>query len=130
MKKILFACCLAMMALAFTSCGGNSPVGVVNEYIECLKSGDYEKAVDLMHFNKELTDEDKQQLVDFLKDKMGKSIESKQGIASFTVDNADLSEDGESANVSYTINYGDGTSKTDNGKVVKVGNEWKIESGK
>ena len=130
MKKILFACCMAIMALAFTSCNGNSPVGVVNEYIECLKSGDYKKAVDLMHFNKEMTDADKEQIVSLLSDKIDKSIAEKQGIASYNVDKADLAEDGQSAMVSYTINYGDGTSKSEEGKVVKVGDEWKIDTGK
>ena len=83
-----------------------------------------------MQFKKELSDTDKEQVVELLSDKMGKSLESKQGIASFSVEKADLAEDGESANVSYTINYGDGTSKSDGIKVVKVDNEWKIDSGK
>jgi len=122
--------CLAIMALAVTSCVDNSPAGVAKEYLESIKAGDYKKTVELMHFNKELSDNDKEQLVSFFNDKAGKSINAKQGITSYSIDNTEVADDGQSASITYTINYGDGSSDTNDGKVVKVGDEWKIDSGK
>ncbi len=131
MKKILFSFCIAFVAFVFSACNSSSsPEGVVKEYIECVKSGNYEKIVDLMHFKKELSDSDKEQLVSLFRDKVSKSLEEKQGIASFSIDDVTLAEGGESATVKYTINYGDGTSKTEEGDVVKVDDKWMIDTGK
>ena len=130
MKKILFSVCVAFVAFLFSACSSSGPEGVVTEYIECLQKGNYEKIVDLMHFKKELSDSDREQLVSMLKEKVSQSLEEKQGIASFSIDDVNLAENGEAATVKYTINYGDGTSKTDEGDVVKADGKWQIDTGK
>ena len=130
MKKILSVLSLALVALAFVSCNSNSPEAVVQEYVADLQTGKYEEAIDLFYFKKNLTDADKQQYVSMMKDKWGKEIEKKGGITGVEITNVSVAEDGNSANVKYILKYGDGTSKDQDSKLLKVDDKWKMESGK
>ena len=130
MKKILSIMTLALVALTFVSCNSNSPEAVVQEYVADLQTGKYEEAIDLFYFKKNLTDADKQQYVSMMKDKWGKEIEKKGGITGVEITNVSVAEDGNSANVKYILKYGDGTSKDQDSKLVKVDDKWKIDSGK
>lgn len=130
MKKILSFLSLVLVALTFVSCNSNSPEAVVQEYVADLQTGKYEEAIDLFYFKKNLTDADKQQYVSMMKDKWGKEIEKKGGIVGVEITNVSVTEDGNSANVKYTLKYGDGTSKNQDSKLVKVDDKWKIDSGK
>lgn len=130
MKKILSFLSLALVALTFVSCNSNSPEAVVQEYVADLQTGKYEEAIDLFYFKKNLTDADKQQYVSMMKDKWGKEIEKKGGITGVEITNVSVAEDGNSANVKYTLKYGDGTSKDQDSKLLKVDDKWKMESGK
>ena len=130
MKKILSFLSLALVALAFVSCNSNSPEAVVQEYVADLQTGKYEEALDLFYFKKNLTDADKQQYVSMMKDKWGKEIEKKGGITGVEITNVSVAEDGNSANVKYILKYGDGTSKDQDSKLLKVDDKWKMESGK
>ena len=130
MKKILSFLSLALVALTFVSCNSNSPEAVVQEYVADLQTGKYEEALDLFYFKKNLTDADKQQYVSMMKDKWGKEIEKKGGITGVEITNVSVAEDGNSANVKYILKYGDGTSKDQDSKLLKVDDKWKMESGK
>ena len=130
MKKILSIMTLALVALTFVSCNSNSPEAVVQEYVADLQTGKYEEAIDLFYFKKELTESDKQQYVSMMKDKWGKEIEKKGGITGVEITNVSVAEDGNSANVKYILKYGDGTSKDQDSKLLKVDDKWKMESGK
>ncbi len=130
MKKILSIMTLALVALTFVSCNSNSPEAVVQEYVADLQTGKYEEAIDLFYFKKNLTDADKQQYVSMMKDKWGKEIEKKGGITGVEITNVSVAEDGNSANVKYILKYGDGTSKDQDSKLLKVDDKWKMESGK
>lgn len=130
MKKILSFLSLVLVALAFVSCNSNSPEAVVQEYVADLQTGKYEEAIDLFYFKKNLTDADKQQYVSMMKDKWGKEIEKKGGITGVEITNVSVAEDGNSANVKYILKYGDGTSKDQDSKLLKVDDKWKMESGK
>lgn len=130
MKKILSIMTLVLVALTFVSCNSNSPEAVVQEYVADLQTGKYEEAIDLFYFKKNLTDADKQQYVSMMKDKWGKEIEKKGGITGVEITNVSVAEDGNSANVKYILKYGDGTSKDQDSKLLKVDDKWKMESGK
>ena len=130
MKKILSFLSLALVALTFVSCNSNSPEAVVQEYVADLQAGKYEEAIALFYFKKNLTDADKQQYVSMMKDKWGKEIEKKGGITGVEITNVSVAEDGNSANVKYILKYGDGTSKDQDSKLLKVDDKWKMESGK
>ena len=130
MKKILSVLSLALVALAFVSCNSNSPEAVVQEYVADLQTGKYEEAIDLFYFKKNLTDADKQQYVSMMKDKWGKEMEKKGGITGVEITDVSVAEDGNTANVKYILKYGDGTSKDQDSKLLKVDDKWKMESGK
>ena len=112
MKKILSFLSLVLVALTFVSCNSNSPEAVVQEYVADLQTGKYEEAIDLFYF------------------KWGKEIEKKGGITGVEITNVSVAEDGNSANVKYILKYGDGTSKDQDSKLLKVDEQWKMESGK
>ena len=130
MKKILSFLSLVLVALTFVSCNSNSPEAVVQEYVADLQAGKYEEAIDLFYFKKNLTDADKQQYVSMMKDKWGKEMEKKGGITGVEITDVSVAEDGNTANVKYILKYGDGTSKDQDSKLLKVDDKWKMESGK
>lgn len=130
MKKIFCVLSLMLMALAFVSCSKNSPEGVVEEYVSCLKSDKYEDVIDICYFKKDLSDEEKAQSAAFLRDKMGPELEKKGGISGVEITKVDMAEDGESAKVSFTIKYGDGSEKSSTDRVVCVDGQWKLDTGK
>lgn len=130
MKKILSVLSLALVALAFVSCNSNSPEAVVQEYVADLQAGKYEEAIDLFYFKKELTDSDKQQYVSMMKEKWGKEMEKKGGITGVDITDVAVAEDGNTATVKYVLKYGDGSTKDQDSKLLKVDGKWKMESGK
>ena len=131
MKKILSFLSLALVALTFVSCSNNSPEGAVTQYFSYVKDAQYEKAVDMLYFKKgKLADKDKEQLVSLFTDKVAKQYDEKGGISSVTIDKVEMEEDGKAALVSYTINFGDGSTKSDNNKVLNIDGEWLLDSGK
>lgn len=130
MKKIISMLCTLAVVLAFSSCSNNSPEGVVKNYYSCIQKGKFEKAIDLMHFNKEISKEEKQQLSAIINDKGAKEFEKKGGIASYEINDSEISEDGETAYVHSTVTYGNGTTQSDRTKLIKVDGKWMIDSGK
>lgn len=130
MKKILSILSLALVALAFVSCNKNTPEGVIEEYVSCMQKGQYEEALDLFYFKKALSDSDKQQYAALLRDKVGKEIDKKGGITGVEITKVDVAEDGNSANAKYVLKYGDGSTKDETAKLLKVDGDWKMDSGK
>ncbi len=130
MKKIKLLG-LALITLAFAACtSSNTPEGATKDMLTQLQKGNYEKIVDMMHFSKELSKEDKAQMVALFQGKVQPEIEKHEGIASFEIGEVTMAEDGEHANVAYTINYGDGTSKPSKNEVIKVDGKWMNDAGK
>lgn len=130
MKKILSVLSLALIALTFVSCNQNTPEGVVTKYVACIQNGQYEEAIDLFYFKKNLTDSDKQQYANLMRDKVGKEIDKRGGLKGAEVTNVQMSEDGNSAKVDYTMKYGDGSAESKKADVVKVDGVWKLDTGK
>lgn len=130
MKKILSVLSLAFITLTFVSCNQNTPEGVVTKYVACIQNGQYEEAIDLFYFKKNLTDSDKQQYANLMRDKVGKEIDKRGGLKGAEVTNVQMSEDGNSAKVDYTMKYGDGSAESKKADVVKVDDVWKLDTGK
>lgn len=130
MKKILSVLSLALMTLAFVSCNQNTPEGVVTKYVTCIQEGQYEEAIDLFYFKNNLTDSDKQQYANLMRDKVGKEIDKKGGLKGCEVTNVQMAEDGNSAKVDYTMKYGDGSAESKKADAVKVDGVWKLDTGK
>ena len=130
MKKILSVLSLALITLTFVSCNQNTPEGVVTKYVACIQNGQYEEAIDLFYFKKDLSDDQKQQYVSMMREKWGKELDKKGGITGFEITNVETADDGNSAVVSYVMKYGDGTTKSENAQLLKIDDKWKMDAGK
>jgi hypothetical protein len=130
MKKVLSILSLALVALAFVSCSKNTPEAVVEQYVSALQAGQYEEAIDLFYFKKDLSDDQKQQYVSMMREKWGKELDKKGGITGFEITNVETAADGNSAVVSYIMKYGDGTTKSENAQLLKIDDKWKMDAGK
>ena len=132
MKKLISLLTVALVAFAFSACSSSedAPKKVVETYLSASQKKDSKKVVELFHFSKEVSAEDKESYEQLLDEKITKDIEKKQGIASYEVGEVTMAEDGNSALVEYTIRYGDGTEETEKIDVVKVDGKWLLDSGK
>ena len=109
----------------------DTPSSVAKKYLTYIKDGNYEKAVDMIHFKKEMTNEDKQQVVDLMKDKMTSAYGEQGNISDIEITSEEIDEDGEHAKVTYK--YKDAKKdkeKTDKMKLVKIDGKWMVDAGK
>lgn len=132
MKKILGILSLVLVMCGFAACNSatSSPENVVKAYYDAIQKGEVEKAVDLMHFKEEPTQEQKDEIVATFNDKLAMVNNHHQGIAAVEVGEVEMAEDGEHAVVKIKITYGDEQTKEDTEKVVKVDGKWFIDSTK
>ncbi|MBR6018265.1 MAG: DUF4878 domain-containing protein [Paludibacteraceae bacterium] len=132
MKKILGILSLALVMFGFAACNSatSSPENVVKAYYDALQKGEVEKAIDLMHFKGEMTQEQKDEIVATFNDKLAMVNNHHQGIAAVEVGEVEMAEDGEHAVVKIKIIYGDEQTKEDTEKVIKVDGKWFIDAAK
>ena len=131
MKNLFRLMAMALVVFAMTACGKSStPEGAAKAFLKSYQKGDYTALVDQMHFNKQVSDEDKAQFAELLKSKVAPEVEKKGGIASFDIDETKVAEDGQTAVVNYTIHFGDGSEGKDDMKLILVDGEWMLDSGK
>lgn len=131
MKKLLSMMAVCLMVMALSACGGstNTPEGVTEKAIKCIADKDYKGYVELMHFNKEKSAEDMQQIVALIKDKMDKEMDQKKGVKDYKIGTPEITDD--KAVVPYTLTYGNDETKEDKMKLVKTEDgKWMIDSGK
>lgn len=130
MKKLFTFAAVCLFVVALCACSSSkTPEGVTEKAIKCVIAKDYKGYVDLMHFSKEKSDEDKQQIASLIKDKMSKEVENKEGIRDYTIGTPEITDD--KAVVPYTLTYGNGETKEDSMKLVKTEDgKWMIDSGK
>ncbi len=129
MKKFFYSLFAALTLILFASCA-NTPSSVVTTYLDNFQKGDYAAMVDQMHFKKNMTDKDKAEIVSILEEKGKETAEKNEGIAGFVVVSEEIAEDGLTAKVNYTLTYGNGKTKDEDIKLVKVDNKWMLDSGK
>lgn len=128
MKKLSFILLSACMLL-LVSCTNSTPSSVAKDYLTAIQKGDYEKAVDLIHFQKEMTASDKEEVAKLMREKI--EINGEPSIEDIEITGEDVKEDGEHAKVSYK--YKDkkkDKEKTDKLDLVKIDGKWMIDSGK
>lgn len=129
MKKFFYSLCAALTLILFASCA-NTPSSVATDYLDNFKKGDYAAMVDQMHFKKNMTDKDKGEIISILEEKGKETIEKNEGIAGFVIVSEEIAEDGFTAKVNYTLTYGNGKTKDEEIKLVKVNDKWMLDSGK
>ena len=132
MKTIFRMMAIAIAAVLFAACGSKSatPEGAAEAFLKDYQKGNYEAMVAQMHFTKEMSKEDKAQIVEFIKEKTAPEIEKRGGIQSFEVTEVVAAEDGHSAKVKYTLHFGDGSESKDDMKLVNVDGKWMLDGGK
>lgn len=131
MKNLLFAIFTCLCALIMVSCGGGStPTAKAEAYLDAAKDGNYAEMVDQLHFKKEMTDEQKAQLVTMLEEKAQKSIEKDGAMESYEIISETISEDGTEAKVECLSKYSTGKEKTETIKLVNIDGNWLVDSGK
>lgn len=130
MKKLLRNLFGLICMLVMVSCGDDTPTAVAEGYLDDLKAGKYQELVDNLHFKKEISDNNKQQLVLMLEDKATKTIEKKGAIQSYEIISEEIAENGEKAVVRYNLNYANDTDKNQKIDLVKVDGKWKVSAGK
>ena len=119
------------MLLLVSCIDNNTPSTVAKDYLTSIQKGDYEKAVDLIHFNKEMTNKDKEEVVKLMKEKMEASYGEQGNIQDIEITGEEIKEDGEHAKVAYKyMDSKKGKEKKDKLNLVKIDGKWMIDSGK
>ena len=131
MRKLSFFLLSACMLLLVSCIDNNTPSAVAKDYLTNIQKGNYEKAVDLIHFNKDMTNKDKEEVVKLMKEKMEASYGEQGNIQDIEITGEEIKEDGEHAKVSYKyMDSKKGKEKKDKLNLVKIDGKWMIDSGK
>lgn len=133
MRKLSFFLLSACMFLLVSCIDNNTPSAVTKQYLTLIQNGEYRKAVDMIHFNKELTDKDKDEVAELIKDKMDKSYGEEGKIKDIEITGEEIKKEGDSERAKVSYKYTDpkkGKEKKDKVSLVKVDGKWMIESGK
>ncbi len=135
MKKLISShLCLTFVmvcVIALAACsGGNTPEGVVKKYASYLQNEKYDKIVDLMHFKKEPTKEDKEEYAILLRHKASNEYEKHGGLESIEITGADVAEGDSTARVHTLVHYRDGSEEEESISTVLVDGKWMLDSGK
>ncbi|MCL2682777.1 MAG: DUF4878 domain-containing protein [Bacteroidales bacterium] len=125
MKKIA-SLVIALCVITFVSCSPRekTPSDTVKNYLECLQSGKYEKAIS--YYNIDLGESMEMKM---LADKMEESLKEQNGLKSFKLveGGETISEDGKTATVAVLMTHGNGDVEEEILDLVKVDGEWKLE---
>jgi len=129
MKKLQILL-LALCALVFATCSSkksDSPTVVVKEYLDCIKAGNYDKAVKYFHFEKETNEAELKALAAKLE--QGYSKDGK--LLNFEIISEEVEKDEEGnaikGNVKVKLFYENDKEEEETIKTVKENGEWKID---
>jgi hypothetical protein len=130
MKKInLLLVALCALLLAACSFGKtDSPKGIVSEYLDCIKAGNYDKAVKCFYFEKEKSETE----LSGIATKLGEGYNKNGGLDKYEIVSEEIEKDEAGkdvkGNVMVKLYYKDGTDKEETMKAVKDNNgKWKID---
>ena len=132
MKRIFSYLIILAAAMCFmTSCTKSSPSAAFLNYMEKLKAGDYKGFVQGFSVDENKTPEEQekaqQTLESLISDKTAKSMEEKQGLKDIQILEETIDEDGKTATIKAKLIYGNGEEQVNTQKMVKQGDEWKME---
>lgn len=131
MKKLFAMLSIVALTLGLVACSNNnSPEAVVDAYMAAVKKGDVKTALDLMYFEKEMSQEDRAELEQMFNDKLKMVNDNYGGIASYEIGEATMDEDGNHATVPCKTFYANGEDEDGKQKTVNVNDKWYIDSGK
>ena len=128
MKKLQILL-LALCAVVFAACSTKtaSPASIVKEYLDCIKAGNYDKAVKCFHFEKEVKEAELKALAGKLE--AGYSKEGK--LLNYEIVSEDVIKDDEGNEVKGKVKvklfYENDKEDEETIKTVKENGEWKID---
>ena len=130
MKRTLTLALALLVAgtMALVACGGgkgtagkaNTPTGTFEKYADCIKGGDFAKAVEWLDGSNEATQEQK----DFFVALMQEASKDKGGLKSYEVLSEEISEDGQTAKLKVKYTWGNGETKETTEKLKKTEDGW------
>lgn len=135
MKKIIgFVAVVALMLVAASCGGGNSPKDVAEKAVKCIQNNDYEGYVDLMLITADEGEDleaKKQAVTGMVQSKAATTLAKMGGIKSYEITSETIAADGKTAEVGMKIVYGNGEEKDDNIKLCKDDKgDWRVDAGK
>ena len=136
MKKFLSYFIILAAAMCFmTSCSKtSSPGNAFKSYMEKLQAGDYKGFVEGFAVDEtksvEEQEQTKQTIEAMLTEKTSKSMAEKGGLKDVQILEETIAEDGKTATIQAKMIYGNGEEQENTQKMVKQGDEWKMELNK
>ena len=125
MKKYFMFLLACVFTLSLASCGGNNPSAAAKSCYDDVFAGDFKGAVEQMHFQKELTAEEKEQFAALLQGFWSTEYKS------YEITGEEVAEDGKTAKVFMKITEeGKDEPKEETVKMVNVDGTWLVDSGK
>jgi len=129
MKKIRLLL-VVLCALVFAACSSkkqDSPSSVVKEYLECIKGGNFDKAVKCFHFDTEVNEEELKAFAAKLE--TGYSREGKLLNYEIVSEEIEKDEDGNAirGKVEVKLFYADDKVNEETIKTIKNNGAWKID---
>ncbi|MEG2177454.1 MAG: DUF4878 domain-containing protein [Bacteroidales bacterium] len=135
-KNFLSLGLLTLLALCICSCSKKNTAGEAAEkYVNCMAQGDYECfANGIAGFinaeDPEKAEEDKEELIAFLREKEDKELKTKGGIKKVELVSETIAKNKKTANVVIRQTYGNGTSEEQNYPMVIEDGLWKMSMEK
>ena len=135
MKRIFSYFIILAAAMCFmTSCSKSTPSSAFLNYMEKLKAGDYKGFVDGFSVDEtksvEEQEKTKQTIEAMITEKTCQSMAEKGGLKEVQVLEETIAEDGKTATIKAKMIYGNGEEQENTQKMVKQGDEWKMELAK
>ncbi len=129
MRKLLFAIVTLFVMFTLASCGGssNSPKTVAKKYVKAMVADECEKMVEYLYFSS--PDVDKDTYLDFLKSTQS-DIDDEYKILSMDYVSETILEDGLTADVTFWVERAVGEGYEFDLRMVKVEDQWFVDSGK
>ena len=122
MKKVLVVFMISCMTIGMISCSDNSPRGVAEQGIKCLKKKDYSGFVDLMQYFEDKSGEEKEYYASMVE------ANSRGEIESYNIIDEIVDEEAGTAKITYVIFFSNGDRRTDCFYLVKNDRgKWKIK---
>ena len=133
MRKLFSLLAIVMAMALFSSCSSDSPSGVAEKAMKCIKAKDYKGYADLLLFNDaddaEKLQREKDGAAAMLGEKMDETMKEKDGIKDYKVVSEEVKDS--VATVKMEIVFGNGDTKDNSFKMKKDKNgDWKIDGGK
>lgn len=125
-RTALLIASFMFLAFTFVGCKETTPSSITSDCIEYVKDGNYEAYVNTFNMNAE----EKAQLQEMFEKKGEETLKQYKGIESYEIIEENISEDGLKAAVKAKITYGNGETKEEKFRFVKVDDQWLQELNK